>query len=314
LRGVGCGPRKVEDTGGGPPKPSQGPETLRRGDCRAEVWLALISLTTDFGLDDGYVGTMKAVMAGIAPGVPTVDITHTIAPQDVAAAAYVLWTSLPYFPPQSVHLVVVDPGVGTSRRAVASATAWGILVGPDNGVFSYVWHAAPPQLTVALEASAYQRASVSRTFHGRDIFAPAAAHIAAGVPLAAFGPEVEDPVRLPMPRMTMSDEAIHGEVIYIDRFGNAITSIGRMVWDGWLLRLDPVFADPGPRVIQAELVTVWVGGHAIGSIRRTYGEVAPGKALALVGSEGLLEIATHGGHGARELGLAVGDPVEITAI
>ena len=274
----------------------------------------LISLTTDFGLQDGYVGTMKAVMAGIVPGVMQVDITHEVPPQDVGAAAYVLWTSLPYFPAQSVHLVVVDPGVGTTRRAIASQTAWGTLVGPDNGVFSYVWHAAPPQLTVALAAPAYRRAAVSRTFHGRDIFAPAAAHIAAGVPLAAFGPEVDDPVRLPVPRMTMGDEAIHGEVIYIDRFGNAITSIGRLVWDGRLLRLDPVFAESDPRVIQAELVTVRVGGRAIGSIRRTYGEVAPGEALALVGSEGLLEIATHGGHGARELGVAVGDPVEIAAI
>jgi S-adenosyl-L-methionine hydrolase (adenosine-forming) len=276
--------------------------------------LRLISLTTDFGLDDGYVGTMKAVMAGIAPAVPQVDITHAIAPQDIAAAAYVLWTSLPYFPPESVHLVVVDPGVGTSRRAIASWTAWGTLVGPDNGVFSYVWHAAPSQLTVALEAPDYQRAAVSRTFHGRDIFAPAAAHIASGVPLKAFGPEVEDPVRLPVPRMAASDEAIRGEVIYIDRFGNAITSIGRLTWDGRLLRLDPVFVEAEQRAIRAERVTVRVAGRAIGPIRRTYGEVAPGEALALVGSEGLLEVATRGGHGARELGLAVGDPVEIAAI
>ena len=274
----------------------------------------LISLTTDFGLQDGYVGTMKVVMAGIAPGVMQVDITHEIPPQDVGAAAYVLWTSLPYFPAQSVHLVVVDPGVGTARRAIASQTSWGTLVGPDNGVFSYIWHAAPPQLTVALEAPAYRRAAVSRTFHGRDIFAPAAAHMAVGVPLTAFGPEVDDPVRLPVPRMSMSGESIHGEVIYIDRFGNAITSIGRLVWDGRLLRLDPVFAETEPRVIQAELVAVRVGGRSMGTIRRTYGEVAPGEVLALVGSEGLLEIAMHGGHGARELGLAVGDPVEIAAI
>ena len=273
----------------------------------------LMSLTTDFGLDDGYVGTMKAVMAGIAPGVPTVDITHTIAPQNVAAAAYVLWTSLPYFPPESVHLVVVDPGVGTSRRAIASRTAWGVLVGPDNGVFSYVWATTPPELTVALEAGAYQRAAVSRTFHGRDVFAPAAAHIATGVPLTAFGPVVEEPVRLPTPAMAVDAGSIRGEVIYIDRFGNAITSIGRMVWDGALVHLDPVFVEAEPRALQAERVVVRVGGRRIGSIRQTYGEVAPGEALALIGSEGLLEIATNGGHGARILGLRVGDPVEIGA-
>jgi S-adenosyl-L-methionine hydrolase (adenosine-forming) len=273
----------------------------------------LISLTTDFGLDDGYVGTMKAVMANIAPGVPTVDITHTIPPQDVKAAAYVLWTSLPYFPPESVHLVVVDPGVGTSRRAIASRTPWGVLVGPDNGVFSYVWAAAPPALTVTLEATRYQRAAVSRTFHGRDIFAPAAAHIAAGVPLAEFGPAVGEPVSLPVPAMAVDVTGIRGEVIYVDRFGNAITSIGRMVWDGPMVHLDPVFVEAEPRAVQAERVSVYVAGRAVGPIRRTYGEVAPGEPLALIGSEGLLEVATNGGHGARALGLHVGDPVEIRA-
>jgi S-adenosyl-L-methionine hydrolase (adenosine-forming) len=273
----------------------------------------LISLTTDFGLDDGYVGTMKAVIASIAPGAATIDISHAIAPQDVAAAAYILWTSLPYFPPESVHLAVVDPGVGTSRRGIASRTAWGILVGPDNGVFSYVWSAAPPELTVALEAAQYRRAAVSRTFHGRDIFAPAAAHIAAGVPLTALGPVVEEMVRLPVPAMEVSAQVICGEVLYIDHFGNAITSIGRMVWDGALVHLDPVFVEAEARAMHAERVAVHAGGRVIGPIRRTYGEVAPGEALALIGSEGLLEIATNGGHGARALGLRVGDVVEIKA-
>ncbi len=272
----------------------------------------LISITTDFGLDDGYVGTMKGVMAGIAPGATFVDITHTIEPQDVRAAAYVLWTALPYFPPGSVHLVVVDPGVGTVRRAIASRTSWGVLVGPDNGVFSYVWGAAPPELTVTLEATKYQRAAVSRTFHGRDIFAPAAAHIAMGVPLNAFGSVVEDAVRLPVPRAQISASEIRGEVVYIDRFGNVITSIGRMVWEGPVLHLDPVFSDEEPRIVRADKLVVTVAGREIGPIRRTYGEVAPGDALALVGSEGMLEVATNRGHGARDIGLKVGDPVEVS--
>ena len=147
----------------------------------------LITLTTDFGMQDAYVSIMKGVMARIAPNAPLVDITHTIPPQDVRAAAYLLWTALPYFPEESVHLVVVDPGVGTERRAIAARTAWGALVGPDNGVFSYVWASTPASQIVALENPAYQRPQVSHTFHGRDVFAPAAAHLARGAPLAESG-------------------------------------------------------------------------------------------------------------------------------
>jgi hypothetical protein len=271
----------------------------------------LISVTTDFGLDDGYVGTMKGVMSGIAPGAIFVDITQTIRPQDVQQTAYVLWTSLPYFPPEAVHLVVVDPGVGTSRRAIASRTAWGVLVGPDNGVFSYVWSGAPPDLTVALENPEYQRAAVSGTFHGRDIFAPAAAHIAAGVPLKEFGPVVNDPVRLPMPVMEVSTHGIRGEVIYVDHFGNVITSIGRLVWEGSLLHLDPVFREAEPRVLNVSRLHVTVNDRDLGPIRRTYGEVGLGDPLALVGSEGMLEIAVNQGKGANVLGIEVGDPVEV---
>ncbi|MGC9523113.1 MAG: SAM hydrolase/SAM-dependent halogenase family protein [Anaerolineae bacterium] len=274
----------------------------------------LISLTTDFGIDDGYVGTMKGVMAGIAPGVTFVDITHTIEPQNVCAAAYVLWTALPYFPEQSVHLVVVDPGVGTERRAIASRTAWGVLVGPDNGVFSYLWATAKPELTVALENTNYQRVAVSQTFHGRDIFAPAAAHIAAGVPLEKFGSVVTDPVRLPIPAMQVTTAGIYGEVLYIDHFGNAITSIGRLVWEGSLLHLDPVFGEAEARIINADRVRVRAAGRDLGPVRRTYGQVPVGEALALVGSEGMLELAANQGRGADALSLDVGDPVEIAVV
>jgi hypothetical protein len=272
----------------------------------------VISLTTDFGIDDGYVGTMKGVMAGIAPDTPFVDITHTIAPQDLRQTAYVLWTALPYFPEESVHLVVVDPGVGTARRAIATKTAWGVLVGPDNGVFSYVWASAPPDLTVALENSAYQRPTISGTFHGRDIFSPAAAHIAAGVPLRELGPVVSDPVQLPIPTMEVGADGIRGEVIYIDHFGNVITSIGRLVWESSLLHLDPVFSDDEPRVLNVGRLNVNVAGRELGSIRRTYGEVERGQPLALVGSEGMLELAVNQGRGSDALDVQVGDPVEVT--
>lgn len=273
--------------------------------------MALVTLTTDFGLQDGYVGTMKGVMAGIAPDLTFIDITHDVRPQDLRGAAYVLWTSLPYFPDDAVHLVVVDPGVGTSRHAIASQTSWGVLVGPDNGVFSYIWDMVPPELTVALENPDYQRPVVSGTFHGRDVFSPAAAHIAAGVPLRAFGPEVSLPVRMPLPGMSVEDRRIRGEVLYVDRFGNVITSIGRLVWEGTLLHLDPVFARGESRTLNARRVRVFAGGRDLGPIVRTYGETDVGDAVVLVGSEGLLELAINQGHGARELALGLGDVVEI---
>ncbi|MCD6286981.1 MAG: SAM-dependent chlorinase/fluorinase [Anaerolineae bacterium] len=273
--------------------------------------MALVTLTTDFGLQDGYVGTMKGVMAGIAPDLAFIDITHDIRPQDLRGAAYVLWTALPYFPGDAVHLVVVDPGVGTSRHAIASQTSWGVLVGPDNGVFSYVWDVVPAELTVALENPDYQRPVVSSTFHGRDVFSPAAAHIAAGVPLREFGPEVSHPVRMSSPGMSMEERRIRGEVLYIDRFGNVITSIGRLVWEGTLLHLDPVFAKGESRTLNARRVRVLAGGRDLGPIVRTYGEVSSGDALVMVGSEGLLEIAINQGHAARALALDLGDMVEI---
>lgn len=271
----------------------------------------VISLTTDFGDGDGYVGTMKGVMAGIAPGVSTIDITHAIEPQAVAQAAYVLWTSLRYFSPGSVHLVVVDPGVGSARRAIASLTDWGVLVGPDNGVFTYVWAAAPPMLTVTLENPEYRLGDVSATFHGRDVFAPAAAHIAAGVALEAFGPAVTDLVRLPLPSVDEVAGGVRGAVIAIDRFGNAITSIGRLISDGPRLRLAPAFGQVLSATFDADAVNVVGGGRAFGPVRRSYGEVGVGELLALIGSEGMLEIAVNRGHAARELGLGVGDRVSL---
>jgi hypothetical protein len=166
---------------------------------------------------------------------------------------------------------------------------------------------------VALENPAYQRAVVSKTFHGRDIFSPAAAHLAAGVPLEKLGPVVrdEDLVRFPTPGMEVGATGISGEVIYIDRFGNVITSIGRLVWEDTLLHLDPVFVQEESRMLNAGRSRVLAGGQDLGSIRRTYGEVAQGEPLALVGSEGMLEIAVNHGHGADTVGLKVGDPVEV---
>ncbi len=271
----------------------------------------VISLTTDFGTQDGYVGVMKGVMASIAPNATFVDISHEIPPQDVRSAAYVLWTMLPYFPEESVHLVVIDPGVGTSRRPIAAETPWGLLVGPDNGVFSYVWHAAPPEMIVELASADYQLGAVSATFHGRDIFSPAAAYLAAGVPLSKFGAEVKDPVRLPLPRLDITDGALHGEVLYIDHFGNVVTSIGRLVWEGDYLHLDTAFGAGQPLMLRASAVNVRAADRDLGPIRRTYGEVKPGDPLALIGSEGMLELAISHGHGGDTLDVHVGDTVSV---
>lgn len=271
----------------------------------------LISLTTDFGDQDGYVGVMKGVMASIAPSATFVDLTHAIPPQDIRSAAYVLWTALPYFPPESVHLVVVDPGVGTARRPIAARTAWGAMVGPDNGVFSYVWDVAPPTAIVELRNPQYRRAEVCATFHGRDIFSPAAAYLARGVPLEDFGPAITDPVRLPAPTCRFQDGALHGEVLYADHFGNLITSIGRLSWEGAQLRLEPAFSAAPALLLPFERSEVFVVGRSLGPLRRTYGEVALGAALALIGSEGLLELAIARGNAAAGLGLPIGAPVTV---
>jgi S-adenosylmethionine hydrolase len=273
----------------------------------------VITLTTDFGLVDAYVGTMKGVMLGIAPDARPVDITHQIAPQDVRQTAYVLYTVYRFFPPHTVHLVVVDPGVGSARRAIALRTPRGSFVGPDNGVFSYVMAEQPLIAAVELADARYRRVRVSQTFHGRDIFAPAAAHLAAGVPIDQFGPPVPDPVTLPLPHLQASPGVVEGEVLHIDHFGNVITSVGRLVWEAEKLTLKPAFRETGAQEVhfRADEASITTEGHEIQGVRRTYAQVEPGDTLALVGSTGHLEISVREGSGARKLGLQMGDPVEL---
>jgi len=287
--------------------------------------IPLVTLTTDFGTTDGYVGTMKGVILSIAPEARLVDISHDIAPQNIRQAAYVLYTAYPFFPPHTVHLVVVDPGVGSARRPIALRTPRGSFVGPDNGVFSLVMAREPVEALVELSDPRYHLPQVSHTFHGRDVFAPAAAHLAAGVPITALGPPVHDPVTLPPPRLEVAPDHITGEVLHADRFGNVITSIGRLAWSGDELSLEPAFqrtprfsgdspAKAGPPLdvrFQAGGATVVVGGREIAGVRRTYAEVERGQVLALVGSDGHLEIAVRKGSAARELGLRPGDAVVV---
>nr|HID14667.1 hypothetical protein [Anaerolineae bacterium] len=274
--------------------------------------IPLVTLTTDFGTADGYVGTMKGVILGITPDARLVDISHEIAPQNVRQAAYVLYTACPFFPPHTVHLVVVDPGVGSARRPIALRTPAGYFVGPDNGVFSYVMAREPVEALVELRNPCYRLAEVSHTFHGRDVFAPAAAHLAAGVPIAALGPPVLDPVTFSPPRLEIALDGVTGEVLHADHFGNVITSIGKLVWSGDELSLEPAFqeAGGGGRVrFEASEATIVVAGREITGVHHTYAEVGHGKVLALVGSEGHLEIAVREGSAARKLGLRPGDAV-----
>jgi S-adenosylmethionine hydrolase len=275
----------------------------------------LITLTTDFGTADGYVGTMKGVILSIAPGARLVDLSHEIAPQNVRQAAFVLSASYPFFPARTVHLVVVDPGVGSARRAIALRTPVGTFVGPDNGVFGYVMAREPVEALVALADARYRLPCVSHTFHGRDIFAPAAAHLASGVPIADLGPALSDPVTLPPPLLEVIGKDIVGQVLHVDHFGNVVTSIGDLTWAGDGLVFRPAFGkargrmpDVGCRIAAAD-AKVEAGGQELAGVRRAYAQVALGEMLALVGSSGYLEIAVREGNAARMLGLCPGDEV-----
>ncbi len=255
--------------------------------------MPIITLTTDFGLSDGYVGVMRGVILSIAPGTTLVDLSHEIPAQDVRAGAFVLYQAVPYFPPDTIYLAVVDPGVGGQRRALAVRTSAGIFVAPDNGVLSYALATANVHEAVSLTNPDYQRPQVSATFHGRDIFAPAAAHLANGVPLAELGPRAINLVRLPLPRPEHRPEGeILAHVMHVDHFGNIV--------------LDVTASD-----VQGEM-TFKLGGHEIEGISHTFSDVAPGQLVAYVGSSrDHVEIAIRDGDAAREMGLGIGDQVLI---
>jgi hypothetical protein len=257
--------------------------------------VSVITLTTDFGLADGYVGTMKGVILSIAPTATIVDISHNVPPQDVREAAYILYTAYPYFPQGTIHVVVVDPGVGSERRAIALRTPQATFVAPDNGVLSYVVAGERVKQIVHLTNPSYHLSPVSRTFHGRDIFAPAAAHLARGVPLTELGDPLTEIVTFSLPRpQVRSDGTIVGQVIHVGRFGNLITSIMATDLAGHSLLRESV---------------IEIKGQSIRGIANTYAEVATGKLLALVGSSDRLEIAVSGGSASQTLGAKVGDEV-----
>lgn len=261
--------------------------------------MSIITLTTDFGQRDGYVGVMKGAILSIYPAAVLVDVTHEITPHGIAEAAFIIFCAYRYFPPSTVHLVVVDPGVGTRRRPIAVQTARGIFVAPDNGVLGYILDTERNWKAVHLNASSYWLPHVSHTFHGRDIFAPVAAHVAAGVPLDQLGTEIDDPVRRPFPKVIAQDEAhLLGSVLYVDRFGNLVTN----------LPADKVVG--GRRVAElGERLRARIGPYVLHGLKRTYGDVAAGEPLLLIGSSDFVEIAVREGNAAATLGMRLGDEV-----
>jgi S-adenosyl-L-methionine hydrolase (adenosine-forming) len=300
----------------------------------------LIALLTDFGTRDAYVGVMKGVMKSLCQDAEFIDITHDIPPQDVRAAAFTLHNNYSYFPEDTVFLVVVDPGVGTARRAVLWQSADGYrFVFPDNGVLTYImpasqqptpskgtsWKGGKMQVNVIRQrdplweiTASPLRGTPSTTFHGRDIFAPMAAIAACARLEAAMSSDKLRPIKkdtlvqLAFPRQTTSEDTITGEVLYIDHFGNIVTSIGRLIWrQAGGLGFDPAFVHNLPQLFFPPESTVKLGSTALDRIHRTYGEVEAGELLALVGSSGYLEISVNGGNAATQLGSKVGDTVTL---
>lgn len=260
----------------------------------------ILTLTTDFGTRDAYVAAMKGVILRRCPEVRLVDVTHEISPQDVMEAAFVVREAAWHFPPGTVHLVVVDPGVGTSRRAVALEAEGARFVGPDNGLFSLVLDGLAPTAAVALDRPAYWRqAEPSATFHGRDVFAPVAAHLAAGGALAEVGTPVDalQPLHWALP---LADaQGVRGWVMHVDRFGNCITNVRRAVLE---------------RHAAGRAVRAYAGNATVEGLHPTYGAVAAGEPLLLFGSSDLLEIAVHGGNAADLLDIRKGTPVNLVFV
>jgi S-adenosylmethionine hydrolase len=260
----------------------------------------VIALLTDFGTRDHYAGTMKGVALGICPDAVLVDITHDIAAHDVLGGALELAAAYKYFPSGTVFLVVVDPGVGSARRGIAAEAGDFKFVAPDNGVLTAVFDEHPPRRVVELTERRYARPTVSRTFEGRDRFAPAAAWLAKGIELMALGRAAGSIHRLQIPKPEISGDAqsarITGEVLRVDRFGNLVTNIDHKTFDK--------LADAS--------IEISVGAHHVTRVVTTYADAGAGEICALFGSTGHLEIAANGASAADALGTGVGVAVTIT--
>lgn len=256
----------------------------------------VIALLTDFGGRDHYAGAMKGVALGICPDATLVDISHEVPAHDVLAAALELSAAYRYFPSGTIFLVVVDPGVGSWRRGLAAEAGDYRFVAPDNGVLSIVFDEHPPRRVVELTERRYARPSVSRTFEGRDRFAPAAAWLAKGIELTALGRPAGAVCRLEVPQPRETASGLEGEVVRVDRFGNLITNIDRRTFE---------------KLAAADRLSIRVGAHQVSTVVSTYADASPGELCALVGSTEHLEIAASGANAAVAIGAGRGTTVYV---
>jgi S-adenosylmethionine hydrolase len=257
---------------------------------------SLITLTTDFGQASPYVGALKGVILGVNPCVRILDLTHDIPAQDVRAAAFFLVSAIPYFPAGPIHVVVVDPGVGTDRALLYVEAAQHRLLAPDNGCWTELArHLDAPPRVIRLSEPGYWRQPLSATFHGRDVMAPVAAWLSLNLDPDRLGPRITDWVELRTPAPELKPDYLKGEVISVDGFGNLITNIPGQALAG----------------LPTSKLYVSVGNHHVSQVVRAYGDAPPGTLIALVSSGGTLEVAVTQGNAARQLGVGVGERVEV---
>jgi len=263
----------------------------------------IMTLTSDFGLADSFVGTMKGVMLCINPALVFVDISHQIPPQDILEGSFSLQSAYSYFPPGTIHLAVVDPGVGGLRRPLLVVTRDYLFVGPDNGLFSFIFSDSSFQAAYELTAGKYFLEPAGATFHGRDIFAPAAAWLSTGTPISEMGRTIHDPVTLKIPEpKVIGTSKIQGEIIHVDHFGNLISNIPVELYErlraGW-----------GNRSIRISILA-----QGIGKIVRYYGEGSEEEPFALFNSSGWMEIFWKGSNAAEKLGVRRGEKVHLYTV
>jgi S-adenosyl-L-methionine hydrolase (adenosine-forming) len=258
-----------------------------------------VALLTDFGTRDHYAGTLKGVMLGICPDATLVDIGHDVPAHDVLAGALELAACYRYFPRGTIFLVVVDPGVGSSRRGIAAETGEYKFVAPDNGVLSAVFRESPPRKVVELTERKYALPTVSRTFEGRDRFAPAAAYLAKGIALVSLGKSISNYHVIDLPAPAVGEHELIGEIVRVDRFGNLITNIDRRTFE---------------QFAAGRSMAIDIGGRDIPRIVATYAEAPPGELCALFGSTDHLEVAINAGDAAAFLGLGRGTPASVRIV
>ncbi|MBI2845810.1 MAG: SAM-dependent chlorinase/fluorinase [Chloroflexi bacterium] len=257
----------------------------------------IITITTDFGIKDANVAAMKGVILGINPQARILDLSHEIAPQNIAEAAYVLRRGYSYFPSGTVHVVVVDPGVGSERRGLAILIGEYYFVGPDNGVFTYVLRDSssdPQRRIIHLTEPRFWRRRIAPTFHGRDIFAPVAAHLSGGISIEGLGQEITDPVTLPFPQVRKEQGRIIGHILYIDRFGNLLTDIA----EEDLLALE-------------SQIRIEIASKEIRELSPTFSAGQAGEIIAYIDSAWHLAIAQVEGNAAQSLGAKIGDEIKV---